>query len=123
MTDLSDELEEPDRRAREGSGHSDDEWVASLVAQVPGKTYAIEGGEDPSVTASRDLVSRDVAEILAELQGAHPGFTERIFDDQGELRRFVNIFVADEDIRFLDGLQTSVADGQTVSIVPAVAGG
>ena len=59
----------------------------------------------------------------ATLDAAHPGFAERLFDDGGKLRRFVNVFVADEDIRFLDGLDTPVADGQTVSIVPAVAGG
>ncbi|MGZ8734097.1 MAG: MoaD/ThiS family protein, partial [Acidimicrobiia bacterium] len=46
-----------------------------------------------------------------------------LFDDTGGLRRFVNVFVADEDIRFLDGLDTAVAEGQTVSIIPAVAGG
>jgi sulfur-carrier protein len=64
-----------------------------------------------------------VAEVLAALDTAHPGFQGRLFDDAGKLRRFVNVFVADEDIRFLDGVDTKVTDGQTVSIVPAVAGG
>jgi molybdopterin converting factor small subunit len=64
-----------------------------------------------------------VAEVLAALDSAHPGFQGRLFDDAGKLRRFVNVFVADEDVRFLDGLDTKVTDGQTVSIVPAVAGG
>ena len=64
-----------------------------------------------------------VAEVLDALNGAHPGFRDRLFDDGGKLRRFVNVFVADEDVRFLDGLDTKVTDGQTVSIVPAVAGG
>jgi sulfur-carrier protein len=64
-----------------------------------------------------------VAEVLKQLDAAHPGFGERIFDDSGALRRFVNVFVADEDIRFLEGVDTPVADGTTVSIVPAVAGG
>jgi molybdopterin converting factor small subunit len=54
---------------------------------------------------------------------AHPGFGDRLFDDTGRLRRFVNVFVSDEDIRFLDGVDTTVADGTTLSIVPAVAGG
>ena len=67
MTEQSDEHEEPDRRDHRDSTLTDDEWVASLVAQRPGKTYAVEGSEDPSVTASRDLVSTEVAEILAEL--------------------------------------------------------
>jgi len=64
-----------------------------------------------------------VADVLKALDTAHPGFAERLYDESGALRRFVNIFVAEEDIRFLDGLDTPVADGQTVSIVPAVAGG
>ena len=64
-----------------------------------------------------------VAEALKALEGAHPGFGERLFDDSGELRRFVNVFVADEDIRFLQGIDTPLAEGTTVSIVPAVAGG
>ena len=61
--------------------------------------------------------------MLAELETVHPGFSERLFDEGGQLRRFVNVFVADEDIRFLDGVDTPVTEGQTVSIVPAVAGG
>ena len=59
----------------------------------------------------------------ASLEGAHPGFGERLYDDTGALRRFVNVFVADDDVRFLDGLDTKVPDGETVSIIPAVAGG
>jgi len=64
-----------------------------------------------------------VAEALKALDAAHPGFGERIFDDSGELRRFVNVFLADEDIRFLQGVDTPITDGQVVSIIPAVAGG
>ena len=64
-----------------------------------------------------------VGEVLKALDAAHSGFAERLFDEGGGLRRFVNVFVAEEDIRFLDGVGTPVADGQTVSIVPAVAGG
>ncbi|HET7653565.1 MAG TPA: ubiquitin-like small modifier protein 1 [Acidimicrobiales bacterium] len=64
-----------------------------------------------------------VAEVLKALDAAHPGFAERLFDESGALRRFVNVFVADEDIRFQQGVDTPVEAGQTVSIVPAVAGG
>lgn len=64
-----------------------------------------------------------VGEVLQSLEAAHPGFAERILDDEGNLRRFVNIFVSDDDVRFMDGLETPVPDGETVSIVPAVAGG
>ena len=64
-----------------------------------------------------------VEEVLKGLEAQHPGFGERLFDESGALRRFVNVFVADEDIRFLDNLTTPVSDGTVVSIVPAVAGG
>ena len=64
-----------------------------------------------------------VGEVLAALEAAHPGFAERLLDEDGGLRRFVNVFVADDDVRFLDGLDTKVPDGETVAIIPAVAGG
>ena len=64
-----------------------------------------------------------VGEVLKALDAAHPGLGERLFDEAGRLRRFVNIFLAEEDIRFLDGLETPVPAGATLSIVPAVAGG
>jgi sulfur-carrier protein len=64
-----------------------------------------------------------IGEVLKALDTGHPGFADRIFDDTGGLRRFVNVFLDDEDVRFLDGLDTPVAPGQTVSIIPAVAGG
>lgn len=64
-----------------------------------------------------------VGEALKALEAAHPGFGERLFDGEGKLRRFVNVFVADEDIRFLDGVETPVEEKTTISIIPAVAGG
>lgn len=64
-----------------------------------------------------------VGEVLKALDAAHPGFGERIFDESGKLRRFVNVFVDDEDLRFLQGVDTPVVDKTVVSIVPAVAGG
>jgi molybdopterin synthase sulfur carrier subunit len=64
-----------------------------------------------------------VADVLKGLDAQHPGFGERLFDEQGALRRFVNVFVSDEDIRFLQNLETPVEDATVVSIVPAVAGG
>ena len=63
-----------------------------------------------------------VGEVLKALDAEHPGFAERLFDDQGNLRRFVNVFLGEEDVRFLEGLDTPVG-GQSLSIVPAVAGG
>ena len=70
-----------------------------------------------------DVEGGTVGEVLGALDDAHPGFKGRLFDDDGKLRRFVNVFVADEDVRFLDGLATAVPSGTTVSIIPAVAGG
>ena len=69
------------------------------------------------------VVGSTVGEALKALDAAHPGIGDRLFDEGGNLRRFVNVFVADEDVRFLEGLATPVADGETLSIVPAVAGG
>jgi molybdopterin synthase sulfur carrier subunit len=64
-----------------------------------------------------------VAAVLADIEQKHPGFRDRLFSDDGELRRFVNIYVNDEDIRYLEQLNTPVRDGDTLSILPAVAGG
>lgn len=64
-----------------------------------------------------------VRAIVDNLDAAHPGLGERLLDEDGSLRRFVNVFVRDEDIRFQDGLDTAVAADDVVSIVPAVAGG
>lgn len=61
--------------------------------------------------------------IVDNLGLAHPGLTERLLDEDGNLRRFVNVFVRDEDVRFQEGLDTPVAESDIVSIVPAVAGG
>ena len=69
------------------------------------------------------LEGATVLEVLQNLNVAHPGFAERLFDDAGALRRCVNVFLAEEDIRFMDGVDTAVTAGQVLSIVPAVAGG
>jgi molybdopterin synthase sulfur carrier subunit len=65
----------------------------------------------------------NVGELIANLDKAFPGLRERICDEEGNVRRFVNIFVSDEDIRFLQELATPVKDTDEVSIVPAIAGG
>ena len=88
------------------------------LLRIPTQLRTLTGGAgEVTVDAST------VGEALKALDAAHPGFGERLFDGDGKLRRFVNVFVADEDIRFLDGLETPVEDGTTVSIIPAVAGG
>jgi molybdopterin converting factor small subunit len=90
----------------------------SVTVRIPTQLRELSGG-----AAELSAEGATVAEVLKALEAAYPGFAERLFDDHGELRRFVNVFVADEDIRFLDGVNTDVAPGATVSIVPAVAGG
>ncbi|ASU60538.1 MULTISPECIES: ubiquitin-like small modifier protein 1 [Nocardiopsis] len=64
-----------------------------------------------------------LAEVLDDLEANYPGIRARILDDNGKVRRFVNVYIGDEDVRFEKGLQTEVADGAQVSIIPAVAGG
>jgi molybdopterin synthase sulfur carrier subunit len=64
-----------------------------------------------------------LTEVLDSLDTSFPGIKGRVLDDSGELRRFVNVYVDDDDVRFADGLQTSIKDGGQVSIIPAVAGG
>lgn len=64
-----------------------------------------------------------LGDVIGTLTKSYPDLGERLIDDGGGLRRFVNVFVADEDIRFLDGLDTLVNSGQVVTILPAVAGG
>lgn len=65
----------------------------------------------------------DIDTIIENLDTNYPGMKERICDDDGNIRRFVNIYLNDEDIRFLDGKSTSVNDGAEISIIPAIAGG
>ena len=88
------------------------------IVRIPTQLRTLAGG-----AAEVDVEGSTVGEVLKALDAAHPGFSTRLFDDAGGLRRFVNVFVADEDVRFADGLDTPVEPGQTVSIIPAVAGG
>ena len=90
----------------------------AVSVRVPTQLRNLAGGSSV-VTVEGTTVD----EVLKALESAHPGFGERIFDESGHLRRFVNVFVADEDIRFRDGVNTQVPAGAVVSIVPAVAGG
>ena len=90
----------------------------TVTVRIPTQLRSLAGG-----SSEVQLDGATVGEVLKSLEAAHPGFQDRLFDEGGKLRRFVNVFVADEDIRFLDGLDTAVAERSTVSIVPAVAGG
>jgi MoaD family protein len=64
-----------------------------------------------------------LSEVLDSLDSSYPGIKSRVLDDSGELRRFVNVYVDNDDVRFAEGLQTKIKDGGQVSIIPAVAGG
>lgn len=90
----------------------------SVNVRVPTTLRTLTGGE-----AQVAVEAGTVAEVLTALDAAHPGFKDKLLDDEGKLRRFVNVFVADDDVRFMDGIDTEVPDGETLSIVPAVAGG
>lgn len=90
----------------------------TAIVRIPTQLRNLSGNE-----AEVKIDGDTVGAVLAGLDAKFPGFAGRLFDDEGKLRRFVNVFVADEDVRFMNGLDTAVADGQTVSIIPAVAGG
>ena len=77
-------------------------------------------------TGGASEVSADgatLSEVLDDLDANHPGIRARILDDQGAIRRFVNVYVGNDDVRFLDALDTKTPDGAQISVIPAVAGG
>ena len=90
----------------------------SVRVRIPTQLRPLAGG-----AGEVQVDGATVGDALKGLDAVHPGFAERLFDDSGNLRRFVNVFVGEEDIRFLEGLDTPVPAGAVVSVVPAVAGG
>ena len=90
----------------------------SATVRIPTPLRTATGG-----SSTVEVEGVTVGEVVSNLDAAHPGIAERILDDNGRVRRFVNVFVDDEDIRFADDLQTPVRPGATVSLIPAVAGG
>ena len=90
----------------------------SVSVRIPTPLRSATGGiAEVTVNAS------NVREMVVDLERQHPGIRDRICEESGEIRRFVNVFVGDEDIRFLQGLDTPIPSGTQVSIIPAVAGG
>ncbi len=73
--------------------------------------------------ADVDVDGGTIGELIDNLEGQHAGIKERIVDEDGSIRRFVNIYVNEEDIRFLDGPDTALKEGDQVTIIPAIAGG
>lgn len=90
----------------------------AVTVRIPTTMRPISGG-----VAQVQVEGDTLSDVLANLESAHPGFRDRLFDETGALRKFVNVFVADDDVRYLDGVDTKVPAGETVSIIPAVAGG
>ncbi|MGZ4447162.1 MAG: MoaD/ThiS family protein [Nocardioides sp.] len=90
----------------------------SVSVRIPTILRTYTGGES-EVSASGGTL----AEVLDDLDASYAGIKGRVLDEAGELRRFVNVYVGNEDVRFLDGLATPTPDGAQVSVIPAVAGG
>lgn len=90
----------------------------SVTVRIPTTMRPLVGGAKQIEVPAGSLL-----EVIDALETAHPGLRDRLLDDDGQLRKFVNVFVDDDDVRYLDGLATAVGDGITVSIIPAVAGG
>lgn len=90
----------------------------SITVRIPTPLRRVTNGEDKVTVEGSNL-----NEIIGSLNDQYPGIKDRICDDQGGLRNFVNVYVNGEDVRFLDGLETSTKTGDEISIVPAVAGG
>ena len=90
----------------------------SVHVRIPTILRNYTGGAS-EVTAEGSTLS----EVLDDLEANHAGIRARVLDDSGELRRFVNIYVGNDDVRFIDGLASATPDGTKISIIPAVAGG
>lgn len=90
----------------------------TATVRIPTPLRTVTGG-----ASTVDVEGGTIGEVVTSLTEQHPGIAERLLDDNGKLRRFVNVFLDDEDVRFANGLDTPVRDGATVSIIPAVAGG
>jgi len=90
----------------------------SVSVRIPTILRTYTGGESEVSAAGATL-----ADVLDDLDGSYSGIKGRILDESGELRRFVNVYVGNEDVRFLDNLATPTPDGTQISVIPAVAGG
>ena len=88
-----------------------------VTVRIPTPLRSLTGGEEQV-----KIPGDNVRAVIDGLEKQHPGMKDRLLDDKG-VRRFVNIYVGDEDIRFLDGLDTALKSGEEISIVPAIAGG
>lgn len=90
----------------------------AVTVRIPTALRKLAGGNE-TVSVEAD----NVGSAITAIRDAHPSLAKQLVDDNGDVRRFVNLFANDEDIRFMDGLETTLADGDELSIVPAIAGG
>ena len=90
----------------------------SVMVRIPTPLRRMTNGKDKV-----EVEPANLRELVEKLNGEFPGFKDRLVDEEGELRYFVNIYLNGEDVRFMDGLNTSTNEGDEISIVPAVAGG
>lgn len=90
----------------------------AVTLRIPTALRKLSGGEE-----TLSLEAGSVRELVEKLAAQHPELSAQLVDESGKVRRFVNIFANDEDIRFLEGLDTTLGEGDEVSIVPAIAGG
>ena len=90
----------------------------AVTVRIPTPLRTLTGGAD-EISVDGDTVGA----AIEALESAHPGIKERVLGEGGKVLRFVNIFLNDDDIRFLDGLESTVKDGDSISVVPAIAGG
>ena len=90
----------------------------SVMVRIPTPLRRMTNGKDKV-----EVDSDNLGDLVEKLNSEFPGFKDRLVDEEGELRYFVNIYLNGEDVRFMDGLNTSTSSGDEISIVPAVAGG
>lgn len=111
---------EPTKTSTSGTAPASDAATgpASVTVRIPGPLRALAGGADELV-----VTGRSVEAVLDGLLSHHPGLRRHLRTESGSLREHVNIFLNEDDIRFLDGAGTVVASGDTVTIVPSIAGG
>ena len=123
---LDDEMMPSDACAADGGDGVRDNAATARLRRTPMSITVRIPTPLRKITQDEDVVTAEggtLLELIADLDTHYPGMRARLLDESGEIRRFVNVFVNGEDVRFLSGLETSVATNDEVSIVPAVAGG
>lgn len=90
----------------------------SITVRIPTPLRSLTAG-----LGELNSTGRNVSDLIENIEKQYPGLKARLYDEEGKLRRFVNIYINEEDIRFLNGPETTINDGDIVSIIPAIAGG